>query len=206
MDRTSRDIRYRRVLAGAMVLSLVAHGALFALGEFGVAPPFDDGRSVGETQDDRAWSETPLEVVQLGPAPPDRGARGEAAPSSDAAATASEARRLELPAPSPTDGVATAVPMMKPVASDRSGRTRVVLTATADARADPAVRAFRARMEARDDQLDYRPASRAARQAAGDRDGDIGRGRYVGRGPGCGTPRGGGTDRSPFPVGGGPRR
>lgn len=209
MDRDrSRDIRYRRVLAAAMALSLAAHGALLGLTDVAIPLPGDGDRSAAP--DERApepMAETALKVVRLAARPAAGAAGGEGPGPSAAARDDAEAGRVELAAPSPRAGIATAAPSLEPVASERARPVPVGLTRSSADRLDPAVRAFRARMEARDDRVDYRAASRAARRSEGDRDrGAAVRGRYGGAGPGCENPATGGTDRSPYPVGGGTRR
>lgn len=208
MERgAARDAHHRRVLAVAMALSLAAHGALFALGGFEVEVPVRDADGAAARQlDEPTRAETPLRVVRLRTAPAVGESGGEPSPAAAAPRRTTGDGQLELSVPTPSAAASTVTPRMQTVAADRPRPARIAWTEPEAARRDPAVRAFRARMEGRDDRVDYRAASRAARRAEDDGDRGVAGGRYGGVGPGCENPRGGATDRFPLPAGGGPRR
>lgn len=202
----------------ALVLSVLGHGALFALGEFSVeALPDRHEHSAAEAPADADRASPALQVVALRPTSDDAYRDGDAAPAasdgpevdpSPAPATP-EFDRPAFPRTRLADAARPVEPSTEPV-EPRAAAVRLAdLRPDTPADRDPAAAAFRARMEARADNIDYRAASRAAREAE-DGEGTARRGvrgRIGGSvGPGCDAPGVGGTDRSPFPVGAGPRR
>lgn len=207
--RKTEERRYRRALGVALVLSVIAHAGLLAfsslpLDEMAPSATEATDRPDADPPTHRFSAPEPMRVVQIRRAP--AGAGAEAAASALPAELASAPVELGAePASTVHRPRAHVVPVQRPPV-----RLASLLRPDRRERHDAAAAAFRERMERlkeeRLERLDYRAASRGAKDAepegrtgAGGVRGGF-RGGGGGFGPGCSSP-GAGTDRSPLPIG-----
>jgi len=191
------DRTYRRALAGALVLSVLVHGAVLALAKFEIDlwPRGDRAAEAAEAEADRYLARQPLEVVRVTVA--------DAAADETAASPTEAAESATLPAAAPFEPkvVSSPAPMDLTPVAERPTNAPPVPTAVADAgSSEPSVRnpnrgvVFVGANEAA--RLAERDLDRAERE--GRLDGASGRGvgiSIVGGGADCNTPATGVFDR-----------